>query len=95
MFVEIIPVFVEQIGDLEQGKVYISEKYSVAIHLCLCGCGLKTVTPLGEDWWTVIKNPDGTVSFDPSILNRASKGLCGAHYVITNNKTHVVIESTS
>ncbi|HYV53748.1 MAG TPA: DUF6527 family protein [Chitinophagaceae bacterium] len=93
--VEITPVFVDEIGELEPNKIYISEKYHVAVHLCLCGCGQKTVTPLGKDGWSVIKHADATVSFQPSILNRKSKGICGAHYVITNNKTNVIIENES
>ncbi len=40
---------------LEQGKVYISEEYGVAIHLCLCGCGEKVVMPIGgKDDWRII-----------------------------------------
>jgi len=30
----------------EEGKLYISLKYRTAIHSCLCGCGMKVVTPL-------------------------------------------------
>lgn len=91
--VEIVPVYVDIIPwELEANKVYISEKYSIAIHNCLCGCGARTVTPLINDWWALTKHTDGTVSFKPSILNAAKKGLCGAHYVINNNKAVVTIE---
>lgn len=44
---ELQPVFcVEMPPVLEHGKLYISKEYKVAIHLCACGCGIKTVTPL-------------------------------------------------
>jgi len=83
---EISPNYCEVIPDrLEPGKLYISEKYSVAIHLCACGCGCKTVTPLGEGEWTITKNND-LVTLRPSIGNWAGEKPYHAHYYITNNK---------
>lgn len=83
---DIIPVFVEIIpdhADMEYGKIYISKKYHTAIHLCMCGCGLPTVTPLIKDEWTLTEQ-DGKISLDPSIGNW--KYPCGSHYYIKNNK---------
>lgn len=59
--------------EMQDGKIYISEKYHTSTHRCLCGCGTKTVLPLnktGDNFgWNLIKENDATVSFTPSILN--------------------------
>lgn len=88
--VEIEPVFVEYIPEtLEERKVYISERFGVSIHKCLCGCGVKTVLPFNKrDGWNLIKNSDGKVSFTPSILN--DQYPCKAHYVITKNVANFI-----
>lgn len=87
---ELIPVFVEYIPtEIEKGKVFITKKYCVAVHLCACGCGEKTVMDLKPNWkngWTLIENPDGTVSFSPSIGNFNGQNPYHAHYFIMNNK---------
>ena len=84
---ELEPVFVAVIPDqLEQGKLYISRKYTTATHLCCCGCGHKVVTPFGQFnpyGWTMTES-DGKVSFLPSIYNVAYK--CKSHYFIKDNK---------
>jgi hypothetical protein len=71
---------------MEDGVVYISEKYHTSTHRCLCGCGSKTVLPInerpGRDFgWDLAKHPNGKVSFTPSIGNYP----CKAHYHITEN----------
>lgn len=83
--VTIEPVFVEFIPDvLEENKLYISEKYESAIHNCLCGCGEKTVTPLGGGAnWDLIKESNGTISLIGSIGNY--NFACKSHYIITKN----------
>lgn len=76
-FVEFIP------KDLEAGVLYISVRFRTAIHLCACGCGNKTVTPLSPVRWKVTF--DGkTISLDPSIGNWNFP--CKSHYWIENNK---------
>jgi hypothetical protein len=81
---EIIPVFVEFIPkDIETGKLYISKKFQVAIHLCACGCRGKTVTPLNE--WKLTEN-NNQVSLSPSIGNWSGEIPYHAHYYITYNK---------
>jgi len=75
---------------LEEGKLYISEQYSCAIHLCLCGCGGKAVTPLGQDGWELIKHNDGSVSLTPSIGNWIGENPFHAHYIITKNIANFV-----
>lgn len=64
--VVIEPVYVEfipSINQMEEGKIYISEEYEVSVHRCLCGCGCgsKTVLPLWEKGWTLIKHDDGKI----------------------------------
>ncbi len=81
-----IPRFVALVPDIiEDGVLYISEKYSCAIHLCACGCGGKTVMsipPMPKAW--KYKNDDGSVTFSPSISNAQ---FCPnkAHYFIERN----------
>jgi hypothetical protein len=86
--VDITPVWVEFMPDvLEEGKVYISERFQVSVHSCLCGCGVKTVPPLTAGHWTlIVKNEK--VSFSPSIANYQFP--CKSHYIITNNKANFV-----
>lgn len=70
---------------LEEGILYISLEFGLAIHLCACGCGGKTVTPLGPDWWQLTK-VDGKVTLRPSIGNWNGESPYHAHYFITENK---------
>lgn len=89
--VEITPVFLEgYMPDIiEKGKLYISEQYKCAIHLCLCGCGEKSVTPLGGgDNWELVKNENGTISLIGSVGN--FNFPCKSHYIITNNIANFV-----
>lgn len=83
---EIKPEYVEQMpADLNEGVLYISEKFELAIHLCACGCGGKTVTPIGSDEWTITKTED-KITLRPSIGNWSGESPYHAHYYITNNK---------
>ena len=96
--IEIVPVFVEFIPDtMKQDILYISKEYHCAIHLCLCGCGNKVVTPLNHiseatgnkitTGWDYTEK-DGKVSLSPSIGNYNFP--CQYHYIITNNVANVV-----
>lgn len=84
---EIIPVYCDEIPqDLEPGKLYISKKFEIAVHLCACGCGGKTVTPImGEGDWVLTEN-DGKVTLRPSIGNWSGENPYHAHYLITDNE---------
>ena len=80
-FVEFIP------QQLEQGVLYVSFEYRTAVHLCVCGCGNKVVTPLSPTDWEITF--DGkTVSLSPSIGNWNFK--CRSHYFITKNKIRMM-----
>lgn len=76
-FVEFMP---EQ---LEPDTLYISLPYQTAIHLCACGCGIKTVTPLGYDGW-LLTYANETVSLSPSIGNQQFP--CRSHYWIRESR---------
>lgn len=83
---EIKPQYVELMpGEMKAGILYISEKYQTAIHLCACGCGGKTVTPLGAGEWQMSKEGN-VVTLRPSIGNWAGENPYHAHYYITKNK---------
>ena len=77
---EMTPIYCDEIIEaLEDGKIYISEKYSVAIHLCACGCKQKTVTPLGVEDWKLTKIGN-KVTLRPSIGNFMGEKPYHAHY---------------
>lgn len=78
------PELVEFIPErIEEGVLYISERYRTAIHKCCCGCGREVVTPLSPAEWSV--NLTGNqVSLWPSIGNWSFP--CHSHYVIRGNR---------
>lgn len=81
---KITPIYTEIIPDtLDEGILYISKEYEVAIHLCACGCGEKTVTPLNHPGWNYTDN-NGCVTLHPSIGNFSYE--CKSHYYITRNR---------
>jgi hypothetical protein len=83
---EIVPVYCDYIPDvLEPGKLYIAGEFNVAVHSCACGCGGKTVTPLGAGEWALTEN-DARVTLRPSIGNFSGESPYHAHYYITDNK---------
>ena len=67
---------------LEEGILYISSNYSIAVHLCACGCKTKCVTPLGVGQW-ILTTKGYKVTLRPSVLQRFE---CRSHYFITANK---------
>lgn len=79
---EIKPEYCEFIPEeLEHGVLYISLRFRVAVHLCACGCGGKTITPLNQ--WNLTANND-IVTLRPSIGNWSGERPYHAHYYITN-----------
>lgn len=83
---EVIPVYCEMMPDqMEDGKLYISKRFELAIHLCACGCGGKTVTPFYEGGWTLQETGD-KITLRPSIGNWSGENPYHAHYFITDNK---------
>jgi len=75
----IVPEFVVSFPrELEPGVLYVSARFSTAVHLCACGCRREVVTPLSPAQWVLTF--DGSVSVRPSIGNWAFP--CRSHYVI-------------
>lgn len=73
-------------NEIETDAIYISEEFGCSIHFCGCGCGSKIpipIKPFCSDGWTLTKNPDGSVTFDPSLQHR---GGCKSHYFIRNSQ---------
>ena len=75
---------------MEYGKIYVSKKFELAIHLCACGeCGIQTVTSfwnpvmpeLGGWQYTEV---DGKVTLHPSIGNMNFP--CKSHYFVQGGK---------
>lgn len=80
----IIPEFVESAPqDLQEGVIYISDRFRTALHKCCCGCGREVVTPLNPAGWTY--NRDGrSITLKPSIGNWSFP--CKSHYLIIKNE---------
>lgn len=77
------PQFTEFIPDkLEEGVLYISERYKTASHKCACGCGEEVVTPLSPVEWQIRRDGD-LISLNPSIGNW--NYACRSHYWIRRN----------
>lgn len=76
------PLFVRAIPETpDDGVIYVSIDYRVAVHKCACGCGRNVITPFGPAQWRLIY--DGKVSLHPSIGNWSFP--CRSHYWIRGN----------
>ena len=76
-FVEYIP------PELDEGVVYVSILYATAVHLCVCGCRNKVVTPISPAEWQLLFDGE-SVSLTPSIGNWEFP--CHSHYWIWHNR---------
>jgi hypothetical protein len=65
--------------ELKQGILYVSKEFSIAVHLCACGCGSKVRTPLGPTEWSIEQTGSGP-SLSPSVGNWQES--CQTHYWI-------------
>ena len=78
------PSFVEFIPNhLEDGVLYISERFRTCSHNCCCGCGEEVVLPLSPAEWQLSRDGDA-VSIWPSVGNWDY--ACKSHYVIRWNQ---------
>ena len=68
---------------LQDGVLYISQRFSTACHRCCCGCGAKIVTPLRPTEYS-LTDVGGRVSLFPSVGNWSHP--CRSHYVIRNGQ---------
>lgn len=75
--VEVVPKI------LEDGILYLSERFQVALHICPCGCGNKIVTPLGPYEWDFTEE-NGKPSLYPSVGNWQIP--CKSHYWIMDGE---------
>lgn len=74
--------FVNDVPDrLEPGVLYVSLENDTVLHLCACGCGNETVTPLAPTEWRMSYDGE-SISLHPSIGNWSFD--CQSHYFITN-----------
>ncbi|MDB5824999.1 MAG: hypothetical protein JWR21_3703 [Herminiimonas sp.] len=81
----LVPQYVVHLPEqLEAGVLYISEEFSLAAHLCCCGCGEEVSLPLNPARWSILRSRTGAVSVCPSVGNW--KYNCGSHYWIRENQ---------
>lgn len=77
-------VFVEEVPtQMQTGVLYISMECATAMHLCACGCGAETVTPLSPTDWVLFYDGEA-VTLHPSIGNWSLP--CRSHYFIEDGK---------
>lgn len=80
----VAPQFVDCIPDrLNEGVLYICERYRTAAHKCCCGCGEEVITPLTSADWSLRKEGN-TVTLFPSIGNWSF--ACRSHYWVRRNQ---------
>jgi hypothetical protein len=80
------PQFVELIPEqLKTGVLYVSMEYGAVVHLCACGCGEKSITPLKPTDWRLIFDGEA-ITLRPSVGNWSF--ACRSHYCIIENKVH-------
>lgn len=68
---------------LEDGVLYVCERYGIATHKCCCGCGEEVITPLNSAEWSIVRQ-GARVSLFPSIGNWSFP--CRSHYWIKGNR---------
>jgi hypothetical protein len=82
--VEFSHEFTDQIPEaLTDGTLYVSMRFGLAIHLCACGCGNQTVTPIAPDEFKLIFDGE-TITLHPSIGNWNFP--CESHYLICKDQ---------
>lgn len=81
---QLAPRFVDIVPERpDEGSLYISIEFGLAVHLCACGCGQKVVTPFSPAEWRLIYDGE-TVSLAPSVGNWSFD--CQSHYWITGSR---------
>lgn len=69
---------------MEDGTLYLSRRFELAIHMCACGCRIQTVTPIDKpSGWTYTET-GGRPTLHPSIGNQQFP--CKSHYWVTDGK---------
>jgi len=76
--------FVEYIPEvLADGIIYVSIRFSTAVHRCCCGCAVEVATPISPADWQLTFDGE-SVSLYPSIGNWSL--ACKSHYWIRRNE---------
>ena len=84
---ELKPLCVEYMPETkEEGVLYISHRFNLAIHLCACGCKRESVTPFNDPREWKLTEDDGKITLRPSIGNFNGEKPYHAHYYIIDNK---------
>lgn len=70
------------VEEMQEGVLYVSREFGVAIHLCACGCRSQAVTPFDHpQGWELTETEEG-ITLHPSIGMRTA---CKAHYWVRKN----------
>lgn len=71
--------------EMEEGKLYYSKEYSIANHLCACGCKEKKPIKISKGHWDITNKNNLTIV--PSLQHTTG---CMSHYIITNGVANIV-----
>lgn len=71
---------------LEDNVLYICDRYSLAIHKCMCGCNHKVINALDKEMYWEYKITYNKISMYPSIGNWHLN--CRSHYWIRKNRVY-------
>jgi Family of unknown function (DUF6527) len=83
---QLTPEFVDHVPEaMEPGKLYVSIRFNMAMHVCCCGCGGEVATRISPSAWKLFYN-GRDVSLWPSIGPSTSE--CRSHYVVCNGAVH-------
>jgi hypothetical protein len=80
--------YMPSLSEMEESVIYISDEYGVSGHKCMCGCGSKTIMPIGKGEWNYDIHSNGKISMSPSVGNYQLP--CKSHYIIQNGGANFV-----
>lgn len=76
--------FVEQFPqDPTERVLYVSIEFASTMHLCMCGCGERVISPLDPTDWALTFD-GATASLWPSIGNHSY--ACRSHYILARGR---------
>ena len=76
------------LNEMDDNVIYISDKYGISEHKCLCGCGFRVAMPISIREWSYKIDSKKRLSMHPSVGNYQYK--CKSHYIIKKGVANFV-----
>lgn len=80
--------YMPSVSEMKDGVIYISDKYAISGHKCLCGCGELTIMPISPGEWNYQIDESNRLSIRPSVGNYQLP--CKSHYIIQKGGANFV-----